>query len=233
MTFYVLVAGFGPLAYRICGRLATRQARVVLLAAAVGALGLVSMLYKWWAFYVARIPGDDWPVYFGPVAKLDTFATGMLLAVVVVAGDRFRVGGVAPALLQLVGVSVLVATCLLRAGSTPVGLYVHTLSGVAFALVLVSTVLVGEAGRGSFRQRLLARPLLQFLVLVSYGIYMWHEPILIKLGKRNVFIQNTPDAFLSNALVLTILSITAAALSYGAWSDRRCACETCSPEKGA
>src|SRR2546421_643261 len=87
--FYLFLAGFGPLACVACRRLAAPQARGALLAGATGLLCVASLGYKWWAFAIARLPLGGSSEYLGSLARLDTFALGMLLAVgAAVAGAR-------------------------------------------------------------------------------------------------------------------------------------------------
>jgi peptidoglycan/LPS O-acetylase OafA/YrhL len=153
---------------------------------------------------------QNYPVYFGLLAKLDTFALGMLPAVAVVAvGRRPLLGGIAPTLLRLAGGALLAMTFVLRMTSTPVDLYFHTLSGLAFTLVLASTVL---GPRGVVWERLLAWRPLQVVGLISYSLYLWHEPLLIGLG--HVLSFETALTFPAATLVLLVASIAVALLSY-------------------
>ena len=80
---------------------------------------------------------------------------------------------------------------------------------MAFALVLASTVL---GPRGAVWERLLAWPPLQVLGLISYSLYLWHEPLLIGLG--HVLSFGTAGTFPAATLVLLVASIAVAALSY-------------------
>ncbi|GAC1645802.1 MAG: hypothetical protein NVS4B12_12180 [Ktedonobacteraceae bacterium] len=212
VLFYLFVAIVGPLSYYCCGKLSTPRARIVLLIGEIVILGLASILYKWWAFYVAHIPEENYPVYFGPVAKLDTFAIGMLLAVLVVTiNDYLELRRVIPILMRLSGLALLATIFWLRSVSTPIEVYFHTLAGISFLLILASTV-VGP--RGSLWERILAHPLLQFLGLVSYSLYLWHEPILIELTHRSILTFGNPATFPINTLVLLAISIAVAAISY-------------------
>jgi peptidoglycan/LPS O-acetylase OafA/YrhL len=98
---------------------------MALLGGGAVALGIVSVAYTWWASAVAHISTQTYPVYFGLLAKLDTFALGMLLAVAVVAvGRRPILGGIVPTLLRLAGAALLAMTFALRATSArwPAGL---------------------------------------------------------------------------------------------------------------
>ena len=219
VQFYLFMALAGPAAYLACGRLLTARSRAAFLAATLAGLGLFSVLYKWWASYVARIPHDDWPTYFGPLASLDTFAMGMMLAVVVAYGEasgrvgrpRLRIDESATAMLRLLGVLLLVIL-ISRYGEEGVfELYFHALSGAAFLLFLAATVL---GPTGSPLTRALRHPALVYIGLVSYGIFLWHEPLLIELGEVGFLISRSPDAFPQNALVLVALSIAVAGLSY-------------------
>jgi peptidoglycan/LPS O-acetylase OafA/YrhL len=43
---------------------------------------------------------------------------------------------------------------------------------------------------------------------------MWHEPILLELGSRGFLMDKDPQFFPQNALVLVVVSIAVAAVSY-------------------
>lgn len=211
VQFYLFVALVGPLAYKLCSGLAARWSRVTLLAASAMALVVASVGYKWWAFYVAGIPETNWPAYFGPLAKLDNFALGMLLAIGVAAvRERPRVGGPVRYLLGVTGFA-LMAVSIAYSGNKLVDLYLVTLVAVGFVLILAATVL---APSSSPWLRGLELPPLRYLGPISFGILLWHEPIMRELGKASILISQAPDAFPQNAIILVLLSIVAGALSY-------------------
>jgi len=208
IVFYLLVAVLGFAIYRLSSRLSL-NARTRLVAGVISILIVASIGYKGWAFYVAQFPELDWPIYFGPMAKLDTFAFGMLLALVVASG-QVHLGRKVILCLRLAGIVALGLAFIFRKSDLLVDLYFHTICGIAFLLVLASTVFAPE----SSWSKLLARPAFQFLGLISYSLYMWHEPIMVELGKRGWLIQEIPGAFPTNALVLIVVSMIVAALSY-------------------
>jgi len=210
VQFYLLLAILGPVIYAACARLATERARSVALLAGAVALIASSLVYKWWVGIVAQIPREDFPIYFGPLAKLDTFALGMVLAILV-AGFRGRFQRSAAIMLRLAGVGLIAGVFMLRGSYAAVDLYFHTLAGLAFLLVLSSTTL---GPRDSAWARRLAHPWLQALGVISYSVYLWHEPLLTELGQRELLIHTTPAAFPANALALVLLSVAVATISY-------------------
>lgn len=209
MQFYLLLALLGPACCAACSRLTNRRWRVAALAAVPFVMLLGSVAYKWWVGAVAEIPRENFPIYFGLAAKLDTFALGMLLAVLTAV--QFRCERGVAWLLRAAGFGLLGITFVFRSASATADLYFHTLAGVAFVLVLASTTI---ARRESAWARRLGHPALQALGVISYSVYLWHEPLLIELGQRNWLIRTTPTAFPINALVLMIVSVVVAAASY-------------------
>ena len=89
--------------------------------------------------------------------------------------------------------------------------YFHSASAAAFALVLASTVL---GPRSTRYIAFLSTTVLTWLGIISYSVYMWHEPIMIELGSRDILLRSAPEWFPVNALVLVGLSIVAGLLSY-------------------
>jgi peptidoglycan/LPS O-acetylase OafA/YrhL len=211
LIFYVLVALLGSLAFRACRRLSVPRARVGLLLGCCLGLVAVSIGYKAAAFYVLDIPLTNYQAYFGPLARLDTFAFGMTVAVLTAAGGRSRIGLAAAAAARVgafVAIGVAFATRTFGAAET---LYFHSLCGFGVALLLASTAL---APREVAWKRIVANKRLQVIGLVSYSVYMWHEPLMTQLARHSLLISVEPHAFPANALVLAIATL---ALAYGSY----------------
>lgn len=211
VLFYGFVAIFGPFLFRLCQRQPDVPARLRLTAGIAALLGLASVAFKGWAWWIAKIPEANTPVYFGPLAKLDTLATGMLLSVAVVATREPVVRGASAVAVGLAGVAVMAVAFILRDRSEVVWLYFHTLNGLGFVLILAATVL---GPRDSAWSRMLARPALTWIGIVSYSVYLWHEPIMLELAKHGWLISTRPEAFPLNAVILCLLSLLAGTLSY-------------------
>jgi peptidoglycan/LPS O-acetylase OafA/YrhL len=212
MLFYFLMAAVGPLAFRVCRKFNTPVVRArVLIAALVVALG-ASLLYKAYIQYVAEIPESDYPFYFGLFAKLDNFVLGMLIAVWVVrAANQTSFDRVEALLLRLAGAALLLATFYLRFEISSVNLYFHTLSALAFSLVLVSTVL---GPRDSGWQAFFSHPFLKLLGLVSYSLYLWHGSIMLVIEKNGMVNFKDPIAFIFSTLLVSGVAIGIGWLSY-------------------
>ena len=92
-----------------------------------------------------------------------------------------------------------------------VGLYSFSLSGLAFTLFLAATVLTRGA---AWLTNALQHRFWFHLGMISYGVYLWHEPLMLELSARGWLIRPEPDAFLANAVVLVLISSLLAMITY-------------------
>jgi len=233
ITFYLLLPVYAAAMGVLVGRLSRdRQVRVELLVLA--GIALVSLAYR----YVLRTHGSlSWVLNALPT-HLDWFAPGMALAVLSAAWqDRPLPRGAALVarrplipLAVAVGAYVLVSLTehgpqLVRAGSNPVLLYTgpqdverHVLYAVTGAALLVPAVL----GSGGRIRRVLSWPVLAWLGLISYGIYLWHQPLLVWIcqpgPELGCSFHGLPGAHRAPLLALValglVLAVICAALSY-------------------
>lgn len=212
MHFYLLLAGLGPLIYKLCGTLATVRGRATFIAILLGALALQSILYKLWAFTNPAISPSDYPVFYSLPAKLDALALGMLLALVVaVRGDRRLFGSWVAWLLRLAGLALIGSAILMDTVSPVVHLYYTTMVGFGTTLLIASTTL---GPRGSSWEKAFCLPLPRFLGSISYGIFLLHEPLMIELGRAGLLIGAGAEAFATNVLFLILISVGAATLTH-------------------
>lgn len=174
-----------------------RAQRIRVQAAAVIGLWLFSVAYKALLFAtgaVATIPGGPLPALVTLPGYLDEFALGMGLAVISVAGPPGRLGRrVAgrvertPAVAWLFSLAafLLVSLGIGMTGDpaqhyTPAQYLVRNVLYGAVAVGLVAPAVFGEPGRGLVRRVLGARWLM-WIGLISYGVYLWHAPVLALL----------------------------------------------------
>jgi peptidoglycan/LPS O-acetylase OafA/YrhL len=211
LIFYLLVALVGAAAFRACARLRCVRSRVSALLACCAAIAGASVAYKFVAFEVLHVPLTNFAAYFGPLARVDSFAFGMIIAVLVAASGRPRLGRASALMLRLAGFGAIAYAFSTRSLDGIQTLYFHTICGLGVALIIASTALAGRELRWT---RMLANRRLQLLGLVSYSLYIWHEPLMSQLARHHILINSAPHAFPLNALVLAVVSLGIACLSY-------------------
>ena len=83
---------------------------------------------------------------------------------------------------------------------------------LAVAVFLVLPAIFGPQDRGLVR-RFLCNPVVQWLGLISYGLYLWNEPLIDKyLDWTDDTVSNT--AFAKMMAAVTAMAVVAAAISY-------------------
>ena len=209
--FYGTLVILGPAGVRLCRRIGTRKRRVTALLAGCGVLFAIPVVWNAFAFFVLKISFEHWPVYFGPQARFGAFAVGMALAVVAAARRSEPVfAGVWPTVLRVVAlVIVLGATTWNRSGTWGQVAY-HDVSALGWGLLLASTVL-GRKGQ-AWSRWLSWRPL-TLVGLLSYSIYMWHEPLMMLLAGTGV-ISRSPAALPAAIVIMLVAAFLVGGLSY-------------------
>jgi peptidoglycan/LPS O-acetylase OafA/YrhL len=207
--FYVFVtlisAGLGGLA-RSAGRRVTTTVVLGLPIALIGA----SIAFRVLAVTTRGVPHDRWSVWFSFPARADAFGIGMLVAGVLALRDSHDLAFAGRVLLRAVAVVAIVVAFSFTIGSDSWRLWFHT-AYAASAALLISSSVFGPAG--TLWERVLATRGLAYLGLLSYSIYLWHEPILVELSKWH-WLFGDPREFVLNAVVLVALSVAVGFVSY-------------------
>lgn len=180
--------------------LVTRGRAAFLLALVVAGVGFNVLDQT--AFH-SEIPGKTLPAYIG------IFAIGMLAALVLERRNRALTRS-STATCMLLGVAIVI----LRAAWTespvlpdPVlrGALLAPLSAVGFALVIAAAA----RGTGPSMSWLRWRPL-AYASLVSYGLYLWHVPVILVLDERGAL----PTALLPRLGVVLAITLAIATVSW-------------------
>jgi peptidoglycan/LPS O-acetylase OafA/YrhL len=166
----------------------------------------------WVAFQIHPVTSLATPVYY-----LDWFLGGMLLAVLSVwVGRRPR----PPAAIALVRdhpaicwLAALVAYAVLAFNPGDVtSLPYHVVQGVIGLLIVTPAVFVAQ--RSTRIHRLLATPVLAWLGLISYGIYLWHATIVERLARTSIGTLPTAARVTVITAAALVITVTCAAISY-------------------
>jgi len=177
--------------------LVVRRGGLRALAAAAVALSLASMVAMWLVFDASSDPSR---AYYGTDTRIFEILFGAALAVVLASRWRSRALAVTRPL-AIPALFVLVVDMLLLADDS--SLYYH---GAAAAVAGACVVLIAGLEAGSVLTRLLALKPLVLIGLVSYGVYLWHFPVIL-------FVQShlgptTEPLIASTAVVATAVIAT-------------------------
>lgn len=222
MHYYVLTGILVWLLTIVCRRVPSRNRRIALVAAGPVLLVVGSIFYKYWAYYIAGISLDNQPpphtytVYYSALARGDAFGMGMLMAVVVVVMGKWR-----PKTPFFATALVVVALAPFAYFVTVRGDRVTDPDWVAlffFTVVGISTVMLMFAmviGKSEWRiMRVLRSGPVQFTGVVSYSLYIWHEPLMLFLKKHHVLDFTDPRMWPFSTAALVAIGLGLAWLSY-------------------
>lgn len=204
--FYIVWPLVAVLAAVLAARAAARRGAApsfrTVLALLVGAIAVASL-----ALSVITTATDPSRAYFVTTTRAWEFAAGGLLACLAASPARWfeRVGPRLRALAAWAGLAGIAAAAILYTDATPFPGYTALLPVLATALVIAAQE---PETRWSPRALLAARPM-QWLGDVSYGVYLWHFPLIVLL----------PFA-LGHSLGLTGAAVVVAATLLLAWGSK-------------
>lgn len=191
-------------------------------------LGLLALASFWIQSSPPETDLHRW-LFFSPLGRAWWFGLGMVLAVVSV---RCQQTGTTPALPRLArersgwfwgaaiatylfGTYVIFdpgPTLAAPAGDVSQYFWQYVFFGVVSLLVLAPAVFA-DFGRG-VASRLLAHPVLVRLGLISYGIFLWHYPVMIGLIDLGIFDLVPGAKFLALATGTFVVTVVLAAITY-------------------
>ena len=198
---------------RICRRVASRKRRIAVLAAIATALAAASVGWKAWSFWGEhQSTTGSFTTWFGPMASLDIFAVGMIVAIIAAAqGDHRPLGQWARLTLRITALAVLSMAFAIRQAETWSAVYFSALCAIGFG-GLVAAAVLGPLD-DHWGRALSCRPLI-WLGAISYSIYLWHEPVLLALAGRKGLVSQSPGDFVADTSMVVVVSVLAGWLSY-------------------
>lgn len=214
VMFYALLGVTGWVLVRAGLHRRSHRARWVGVSCLLPVLLVISPLYAYYNVAVGQRQITDWAAYFGPLAWTTSFGAGMVLAVVHVwwirrEGRQYFPG---PVLIAMrVGAVAIFILASAYPAATPYSLTAFRLfSGVSAAMLIGSGVF---APPDSLWRRALGAKWLLFCALISYSLYLWHEPVLLLMNSHH-WLPHAPADFPIVAVVLLAASLPVAYLSY-------------------
>ncbi len=223
MHYYVGTAILVWVLTRVARRVSSRRGRIILVAAFPVVLAIASIAYKAWAFYVAHLPLDNfagpkfYTVYYSALARADGFAFGMLLAVTYVVIGKWRPRGPQlPRALSAIALVPFAYMVAVRSGLPDdphlVELYYYSWIGLGTTLIMGAIVISKPEWR---TMRVLRAKPLQFMGVVSYSLYLWHEPLMLVLEKHHLLVfKDEPGTWPFSTAALIVLGLCVAWVSY-------------------
>jgi peptidoglycan/LPS O-acetylase OafA/YrhL len=221
LPLLALLAARRPLERAAAGRPLRHDVASKIHLLGLGGLILASTAFRVWG--TRADPGSALTVW--PPALIGWFAGGMLLATLSVrrqaaghptgegpGGPRAGTACWVAAALGAIALAAWVPSQLFPPQEPALRLAFENLAYIAIAVLVVAPA-VGVIGRGGPPARVLAFRPLQLIGVISYGVYLWHYPIIQTLHDHGLGDSGTLSTLGLAAAALAIASL-AATLSY-------------------
>jgi peptidoglycan/LPS O-acetylase OafA/YrhL len=211
MHYYILISVLGPPLARIAARRSTVGRRLAVMAALPGALLVASLTYTSIVSWGMHIPFSDSWVYYNPLARADSFALGMLLAIAMSVPGAMAIRPRTATFLSAVGAAGIGVLWEVRWHVPFVQTYYFALAGLCSLLLLSGAAMLHE--RQLLGKFLRSRPL-QTLAMIGFSLYLWHEPVMIQLVRWHVLYFIDPQVWPISTVALVAAVAIFAWLSY-------------------
>lgn len=213
-SFYAVLPLYAVVATRAGRRMPPRRAMATELAA-LGAIAAAALVFD-------RVTIDHTSDPLRAYARLltlpgtaDWFALGMGLAVVGATFD-IRPGRIGTsrgrARASLASWAAAAAIFTIAAATDPGPVAAHGIDGLV-ALLVLAPAIIADRGDGPVGRLLAWRPLAA-VGIVSYGIYLWHGPVILELADRGLGDSPALGPVAGLGVVALATSLAVAALSY-------------------
>jgi peptidoglycan/LPS O-acetylase OafA/YrhL len=226
VSFYALLPLFAALAARLVRSRGHRGAvRLQLALVAVMGLGSLALRLAVAGSLTSPVLHAGATLMVSLLGLLDWFAIGMALAVLRTELEAGRaVDSAVAALGRRPWLCVLLAFALFMSGVPfqhgdiflpRYGFTTHALIGLGSGLLVLPVIVPGPPGHTRWTLRILRHPRVVWMGMISYGIYLWHVPVLDLVGRG---LSSNPGAAPLGTVALTWATVTVGAVIMGAAS---------------
>jgi peptidoglycan/LPS O-acetylase OafA/YrhL len=209
--YYILIALLGPPLARIAARRSTTAKKLAVMATLPAAMLVASLTFTAIASNVMNIPLTDSWVYYNPLARADSFAEGMLLAILLSIPGVMKVRPKMALTLSTLGFVSIAVLWMTRSNFGAAGGYYFAIAGVSAALLLSGAAMLREQQALS---KFLRSRVVQLWATVGLSLYLWHEPVMIQLARWHILYFIDPVAWPISTIGLIVASTLVAFLSY-------------------
>jgi peptidoglycan/LPS O-acetylase OafA/YrhL len=223
LTFYALLPLVGLMTWALVRR---GVSKVMALLAGPGIFIVIGLVTTAALGYATRnlSPAATLRYEWGPtgtavlarsfLAQADLFGYGMLAAVAI---EWLRSHNRVPVLSTVVKAAVLGGLLVVVAGCVKVGGGLPTsVVGVCAALLILLTVLPSSrpgATRNSLARFLDLVPI-RYVGLVSYSLYLWHQPVILWMKGHGLLDSSGPGALVYNVVIVFLVAMVLASITY-------------------
>jgi peptidoglycan/LPS O-acetylase OafA/YrhL len=213
MHFYVLIALIAPWLTRVATKRSTTARRLAVMALFPAILLVASVAYTTIVTYVMNVAWSSSYTYYNPLARVDAFALGIGLALVMCVPGVLKARPSVATMLSVTGLVSLGVLWWLRPRYQFVNTYFFTLAGVTCLLTLAGAAMLHE--RQLLGRFLRSKPI-QLWALTGFSLYLWHEPVMIQLARWHILYFRDPVAWPLATVGLVASATLVAWLSYNA-----------------
>jgi peptidoglycan/LPS O-acetylase OafA/YrhL len=224
VVFYVALPLLVLLAWKLAANAARSSRRVAAALAPAALLLVVGLIGKAVAAYVVSPShaysgwGTNWHsvIERSFFCQADLFAFGMALAVARALWEQGKLR--LPSHWQLIAVALVLGSYAVTARISSTGhqlsySFYNTLIALACSLVLALVVLESQPARSGLVRLLETRPLVAAGV-ISYSVFLWHEPLIHALRDHGLMFTGASGLLINLAIVIPLTAVLSALTYY-------------------